>query len=280
MSEILISAFSDEYAVDFEEQLKGMQSLGIKYIEPRHISGKNISLLTLDEVKEVKAMLDRYDIKVSSIGSPLGKIRLDEDMDAHMELTRHICEIANILDTKYVRMFSFYAPEGADIHEMRDEVFGALGRMVEIAREYNIILCHENEAEIYGNTPEYCKEIIDFFGGEIKCVFDMGNYVLEQVDPFPDAYELLKNDIVYFHIKDAFFEGAIVPPGVGEAKIGKILAEFKKFSANDFFVSLEPHLTTFAGLQKLVGRKFDTRYVYPDKIAAFNDAFKRLKELI
>ena len=280
MSNIMISAFSDEYAVDFEEQLKGMRLLGIKYIEPRHLSGKNISLLTNDEAKEAKALMDKYGIKVSAIGSPLGKIHLDEDMDAHMELARHIFEIADILGTKLVRIFSFYAPEGRDIHEMRDEVFGALGRIVKLAREYNVTLCHENEAEIYGNTPEYCKEIIDFFGGEIKCVFDMGNYVLEQVDPYPDAYELLENDIVYFHIKDAFFDGAIVPPGVGEAKIGKILAEYKELSVNDFFASLEPHLTTFAGLQKLVGRKFDTRYVYPDKIAAFNDAFKRFMELI
>ncbi len=280
MSNIILSAFSDEYAVDFEEQLKGMQTLGIKYIEPRNISGKNISLLTLDEVKTVKALLDRYGIKVSSVGSPLGKIKLDEDMDAHMQLARHIFEIANILGTRYVRVFSFYAPVGRDIHEMRDEVFNALGRMVEIAREFGVTLCHENEAEIYGNTPEYCKEIIDCFDGEIKCVFDMGNFVLENVVPYPDAYELLKDHIVYFHIKDACFEGVILPPGEGEASIGTILKIHGENSDSNFFASLEPHLTTFAGLKKLVGRKFDTRYVYPDKIAAFQDAFTRFKELI
>ncbi len=279
MGDIILSAFSDEYAVDFEEQLKGMQSLGIKYIELRLINGKSISVLKNDEVKAVKAMLDRYGIGVSAIGSPLGKIKLDEDIDAHMELARHVFEIATILGAKYVRMFSFYAPDGRDIHVMRDEVFCALGRMVEIAREYKITLCHENEAEIYGNTPEYCKEIIDHFGGEMKCVFDMGNFVLENVDPYPEAFELLKNDIAYLHIKDALFEGAVVPPGKGNAKIKEILTAHKSFAKTDFFVTLEPHLQTFSGLNALVGRSFENPYKYEDEKTAFTDALTKLKEL-
>ena len=38
---------------------------------------------------------------------------------------------------------------------------------------------------------------------------------LEGVDPYPEAYELLRENMAYFHIKDALFQGAIVPAGKG-----------------------------------------------------------------
>ncbi len=279
MAKIILSAFADEYADSFEEQLKGLQSLGISHIEIRHVNKKNISLLTKEEVLEVQKLLDSYGINVSAIGSPLGKIKLDGDMESHLETARRVFEYANILGAKYVRMFSFYAPDRCDITEMREEVFSALEKLLALAREYGVILCHENEAKIYGDTPARCRELLDRFG-DLKCVFDMGNFILEGVDPYTDAYRLLKKDIAYFHIKDALSAGAIVPPGCGEAKIAEILAEHKEFANTDFFVSLEPHLELFSGLNSLVGRSFTNPYKYPDAKTAFTDAAEKLKELI
>ena len=143
-----------------------------------------------------------------------------------------------------------------------------------------MVLCHENEARIYGNTPEYCRDLLDVFGGELKCVFDMGNFVLENVDPYPAAYELLKKDIAYFHIKDSLFAGAIVPPGKGDAKIKEILDAHGGYARDDFFISLEPHLQTFSGLNKLKGRDFDNPYKYEDMKTAFIDATTKIRELI
>jgi sugar phosphate isomerase/epimerase len=108
----------------------------------------------------------------------------------------------------------------------------------------------------------------------------MGNYVLEGVNPYPEAYELLKKDIAYFHIKDALKEGAIVPAGRGDARIKEILNAHKNYAAKDFFVSLEPHLQTFSGLNALKGRDFDNPYKYEDCKTAFIDAAKKLRELI
>ena len=143
-----------------------------------------------------------------------------------------------------------------------------------------MVLCHENEAKIYGDIPIRCREIYDAFGGEIKTVFDMGNYVLEGVNPYPEAYGLLKDSIAYFHIKDALAAGAIVPPGKGEACITEILADHVKYSESDFFVSIEPHLQLFSGLNALVGRGFDNPYKYSDAKEAFTDAVTKLKELL
>ena len=119
MSDIIFSAFSDEYAVDFNEQLAGMKALDIGYIELRFVDGRSVSELSTDEAKELKKHLDEKEIKVSAIGSPLGKIRLDGDMKGHMEKAARVFEIANIMETKLVRVFSFYAPEGKNIHDCR-----------------------------------------------------------------------------------------------------------------------------------------------------------------
>ncbi len=279
MAKIILSAFADEYADSFEEQLSGLQKLGISHIEIRHVNKKNISVLTKEEVLEAKVLLDSYGIKVSALGSPLGKIRLDGDVDGHLETAKRVFEYANILGAKYIRVFSFYAPEGKDITDMKDDVFSALGKLLALAQEYGVVLCHENEAKIYGDIPARCRELLDAFP-DLMCVYDMGNFVLEGVDPYPEGYRLLKDRIAYFHIKDALSAGAIVPPGCGEAKIAEILAEHKAYAENDFFVSLEPHLELFSGLNALVGRSFENPYKYPDAKAAFTDAAKKIKEII
>ena len=279
MAKIIMSAFADEYATSFEEQLQGMREFGIQYIELRHADGINVSCMTAEQIQNVKALLDKYGIGVSAIGSPLGKIKLDEDMNAHLETAKTVFEAARTLGAKFVRVFSFYAPEGKKITDMRDEVFAGMEALLKLAREYGVTLCHENEALIYGDVPERCRELLDHFGGELKCVFDMGNFVLEGVTPYPDAYEILKNDIAYFHIKDSLAAGAIVPPGKGEASIKEILAAYKAEFSRDFFVSLEPHLQLFDGKNALVGRAFENPYQYADAKEAFADAVKKFLEL-
>ncbi len=279
MGSFVISAFADEYDDSFEEQLRALNQFGIGNIEIRHVDGKNISVLSKAEVKEAKSKLDAYGIKASAIGSPIGKIKLDGDLEAHFETARSVFEAANVLGTKYVRMFSFYAPDGECITAMKGQVLDNLEKLILLAKKHGITLCHENEALIYGDVPSRCREMLDYFGGELKCVFDMGNFVLENVDPYLDAYELLKKYIAYFHIKDALFEGAIVPPGKGNAKIKEILEAHKEYSEQDFFVSLEPHLQTFSGLNVLVGRSFENPYKYDDAKSAFSDAVIKFKEL-
>ena len=278
MAKIILSAFSDEYAVPFEKQLLAMRELGVENIELRTVDGKNVSALTEAEVLEAKHKLEHYGISVSAIGSPIGKIKLDGDMNAHMELARRIFDTANKLGTSFVRIFSFYAPEGDDITRLRDRVLEALDRLCVLSKDYGVTLCHENEAKIYGDVPERCRDIVDSFNGKIKTVFDMGNYVLESVDPY-EAYRLLSDSIAYFHIKDALYEGAIVPPGVGKARIRDILEAHKGCASEDFFATLEPHLQLFSGLNSLVGRAFENPYKYSDTESAFRDALYRFKEL-
>ena len=108
----------------------------------------------------------------------------------------------------------------------------------------------------------------------------MGNFVLDVFKPYPDAYKLLFDYIEYFHIKDSLYAGAIVPPGKGEAQIKNILDDYKLNGKKDTFITLEPHLQTFDGLNALVGKSFDNPYKYESAEVAFTDAVSKIKELL
>lgn len=277
MAKVILSAFADEYSRDIDVQLQMLRENGITYLEPRFIGDKNIADLSAAEAKALKEKMG--DIKVSSIGSPLGKIHLADDFHAHLETAKRVFETAGILETKNVRAFSFYLHDGKSRKECRSEVIDKLGKLIDTAKTYGVVLCHENEAEIYGETPEYCLDLLQAFGGDLKCVFDMGNFVLGGCKPYPDAYELLKDYIQYFHIKDALYEGAVVPPGCGNGDIVALLTRHLAESGEDVIATLEPHLQTFDGLNALVGKTFVNPYQYETCEIAFLDAVKRIKTI-
>lgn len=279
MAKLTISAFSDEYADSLQEQCEALNGFGISYMEMRGVNGKNVSTLTKDEVKQAKTILNDYGIKVSSIGSPLGKIKVDGDLDGHLETAKRVFETANELGAKNIRMFSFYLPENKTREESKGEVYDALERLVRLSEEHGVTLCHENEALIYGESPEKCLEILEYFNGRLKAVLDMGNFVLDGYNPM-NAYKLLEKNIEYFHIKDALYAGAIVPAGKGEAQIKEILDDYKVNGKKDTFITLEPHLQTFSGLNALVGKTFENPYKYENQKAAFTDAVEKLKGLL
>lgn len=278
MNKLILSAFADEYDDNLIKQCAALNKLGIEYIELRGVNGKNVSVLTETEVKDTKKILKDYGIKVSSIGSPLGKIDVNDDLYGHFETAKKVFETADELGAKNVRIFSFYSKE-TPFEKSENKVYDGLEKLVELSADRDFTLCHENEALIYGESPEKCLEIAEYFGGKIKCVFDMGNFVLDGYDPL-SAYKLLFDYIEYFHIKDALYAGAIVPAGKGEAKIKEILDDYKANGKKDAFITLEPHLQTFSGLNALVGKSFDNPYKYESREAAFLDAAKKLKELL
>lgn len=258
MAELILSAFADEYSPMLDEQIKGLHENGIQYMEIRNVDGTNISDISVETAKEVRKKLDAGGIGISSIGSPLGKIRLEDDFAAHLDKLRHTIEIAKILGTDRIRMFSFYIPDTHHAAPYRGEVMDRLSRMLEIARDAGILLCHENERGIYGETVEGCLDIQKTFHGEIKCVFDHANFICAGIEAYPYAFSNLCDDIFYLHIKDAGHakDGTlqIYPAGEGA---GNFDASFRKLHTYDktFFCTVEPHLKVFQGLSALEHKK-------------------------
>ena len=280
MANLILSAFADEYSGSLDEQISALKKHGINYMEFRSVGGSFIPDIPESEALKIKETLKNAGLKVSSLGSPLGKTIISDNMRDYEKVAEHIFNVADIFETKYVRCFSFYLPKGATFDEYKTRIFDEMETLVLMAEKHGITLCHENEANIFGESPENCLELLDYFGGKLKCVFDMGNFVLDGYESYPYAYNLLKKHIAYFHIKDALAVGAVVPPGKGEAKIKEILGDYIKNGKNDTFVTLEPHLQTFSGLNALVGKTFDNPYKYQDSKAAFDDAAQKIKEIL
>lgn len=252
MSYQKISGFSDEISKEIVTQFEVLKKLNIRYFEPRGIDGKNISTLNDEEVLELKAKMEQYGIRVSSIGSPIGKIKLTDSFEEHFEVFKRVVKTAKMLDTKYIRMFSFYH-EGGDewTAEERAEVIARLKKMIAYAEEQDVILLHENEKAIYGDTADRCIDLMkELYGPHFKAVFDPANFVQCGQDT-KYAYENLKNYIEYMHIKDALFEdGKVVPAGCGDGNVEYVLNALME-NGYDGFLSLEPHLGSFEGLANL-----------------------------
>lgn len=246
-----ITGFADEISEKVTEQFEHLNKLGIEYFEPRGIDGKNISELDKNDVETLKEKMNKYNIKVSSIGSPIGKIKITDDFAVHMEKLKKTIDIAKKLGTKYIRVFSFYIPEGEKPENYRDEVIKRMKEMTKLAKENDIILLHENEKGIYGDIAPRCLEILDAVNSaNLRAVFDPANFIQCGQKVYPEAFSMLKKHVCYMHIKDALENGDVVPAGYGLGDVKLILKELKN-SGYKGFLSLEPHLGSFKGLENL-----------------------------
>ena len=280
MAHYILSAFADEVSSDFTKQLEYLKSKDLSYIDPRKINGTGVSDITLEEAKNAKKMLDDYKIGVSSIGSPIGKISVEDDFADHIRLFEHVMDLAEIFETKNIRMFSFFYPKNTDVHTHRAAVLARLEILLELAEKRGLTLCHENEKAIYGEAPEDCLDLMKYFDGRMKSVLDMGNFAFCQKDPMK-GYEYLAPYIEYIHIKDAFYDTRIVPAGEGEGRVFEILSAYNKYTDKDTFLTMEPHLTVFDGLNKLSNLddiKVQNAYATPEE--AFDTAVAALRGIL
>ena len=281
MAEFVLSAFADEYSPKFDEQLEGLKKNGVGFIEIRGVDGTNVADLTDEQLHEVRAKLDAAGIGVSSIGSPIGKIKVYDEFEPHLEKLERCISAAKILGTPNIRMFSFYIPEGKTREECRPEVMRRLGVMLDIARKAGVTLCHENEKGIYGDSPETCLDINNEFGGEMKLIFDPANFIECGCEPFPHGYGLLGDRIYYMHIKDATAEKTIAPAGKGVGRIPEIIADLDKKRSGRIFLTVEPHLRVFAGLAGLeTDEKTKMPNTYETSAEAFGAAVDAIKAII
>ena len=120
-------------------------------------------------------------------------------------------------------------------------------------------------------------EIYKAFEGKIKGIFDPSNFIQcgQQIIP---TYEMLRDYIDYFHVKDCLFEGGKVrPAGLGDGHIVELLEMFAKEKDGEHFLTLEPHLKVFDGLSALENEggtadQLKDDYTYPTNRAAFDAA--------
>lgn len=283
MAEFVFSAFADEIESDFEKQLEALDELGIRYIELRGVNGKSFTVLSDQEIATVRKQLDNHGIKVWALGSPIGKIKTNDDFEAHKKLLERVINIGSALGTKRIRVFSFYREDGITDDEYENKVFHMMGELLHIADEKKFILCHENEKDIYGCSPERVLKLATHFCGRLKVILDNGNYPFAGFSA-ENAYSLLKKYIDYFHVKDATNDGIIVPPGEGNAFLKETFCAVNTDRIEPVVLTMEPHLMMFDGLSSFSNLDdIKHKYTFDSPFQAFesatNDVRRMLSEL-
>ena len=278
-----IHAFADEAGAMIDHQIEAMKRNGLQGLEIRNVDGENVSAISLDKAREVRKKLDDAGLVTWSIGSPLGKIDIEnDDFEAHLDALRHTLEVADILGSKNIRMFSFFIPAGKDPAVFRGKVLDQLHRMVEVSADSGIALCHENEKGIYGDIASRCLDVLTEVP-ELRGIFDPANFVQCGQDTL-EAWDMLKDRIYYMHIKDALFkDSSVVPAGKGDGHVPEVLKAFLAQGGQN--LTVEPHLAVFDGLKGLE-RKGDRsivgggNYVFDSNDEAFDTACSALRALL
>jgi sugar phosphate isomerase/epimerase len=240
-----LSGFGDEVDPDPAVQAAVLLALGASHIEVRSAWGTNVSELQPGQVATLKAILDDKGLKVSAVASPIGKVDVSLPVEHEVERLRQIIAVAKALDTTYIRIFSFYRGEGQSQEEVRDDVLTRLAALASVAADAGVVLLHENEKGIYGDTPERVLDIMESVNSPaLRIAWDNANFVQVGVKPYTDGYAMLRPYLEYFQVKDAVLAtGEVVPAGEGDGELDATIAALK---ADGFagFASLEPHLAS------------------------------------
>jgi sugar phosphate isomerase/epimerase len=242
---VVLSGFADEISPDLDEQLAVLSGESISHLELRSVWSTNVADLDEGQVARLRRQLDDSGVRVSAIGSPIGKIGIDAPFEPELERLRRVADVAGELGTTIVRVFSFFIPQGQAPERYRLRVIDRMAALAELAAERGLVLAHENEKEIYGDRPERCADIIATVGSPaLQATFDAANFVQCGVRPHSDAYELLRPFLVYVQIKDAVTAtGEVTPAGQGDGQVRETLAALRD-SGFAGYLSLEPHLVT------------------------------------
>lgn len=238
-----LSGFGDEISPDPVVQISVLQALGANHIEVRSAWERNIVDLSEEELQRLKSILDEHGMGVSAIASPIGKVDVSEPVESEVTRLRRAIHAAKTLETRYIRIFSFYRAEGLTAESIREDVMERMRALTAEAEAAGVILLHENEKDIYGDTPERVLDIMETINSPaLRVAWDAANFVQVGVKPFTEAYASLRPYLEYLQVKDAQKDTRLVmPAGEGDGELQETINALRDDGFTGF-ASLEPHL--------------------------------------
>src|SRR4051795_2638832 len=110
MTMFTISAFADEISPDPQVQLDVLSRCGVRHVELRSIHKTNVLDLTDAQIQDFKSLLDKNGFKLSAIGSPIGKVKIDPPFEPHLQRFGRAVELCKVFGVPNIRVFSYYPP--------------------------------------------------------------------------------------------------------------------------------------------------------------------------
>ena len=284
---MILTGFADEAANQktAHQQFSAFAALGLQYYTIRFIDlgqgVKNVMQLTKPEITRLQRLHDEYGLRVSSLGSPIGKVKLlDVDDGTHNPFipfskyldkqVRRAVGLANTLETKLIRGFSFYHPRGTDPADHISQVVDQLGQIAEICDRSDLTFGLEVEANLVGQSGQLLAEIHRQVNHPaLNLIFDAGNIVTQgcSAEEVFQQYVLMKRGMGWMHIKDYRHPQSVkrtehvdedslkhfVPADSGDSghemilrdfreEIPKLTRKLKRRAIPGVFLDLEPHV--------------------------------------
>jgi sugar phosphate isomerase/epimerase len=288
MAEVILTGLADEGPVSkrAEEQLTMCRALGLSYYSVRFVdvgSGvKNVMQLTDEEVRKLQQLHADFEMRVSSVASPIGKVKLrgveDGTNNRYVPFERYLkedvaraIELAQAFETKLIRGFSFYPPRDEDPEEHLPQAVEQLRAIAEACGKAGVFYGLEVESNLVGRSGELERALFDQVSHpNLGLVFDAANMVCQGYDADETfrQYEAMKPGLLWAHIKDYRIpagterqkgyvdEDAMVhfcPADRGSADHRRLLGDLKQHlpaltetlrqhGIPGFFLDLEPHV--------------------------------------
>ena len=284
---VVLSGFADEAANQKTavQQFAAFAALGLQYYSIRFIdvgSGiKNVMKLTRSEIQKIRHLEDEYELNVSSIGSPIGKVKLlsvkDGTSNKYIPFKQYLnkdvkkaCDLAHAFETKLIRGFSFYHPKGSDPWDHVPQAVDQLGQIAEMCHRSDLTFGLEVECNLVGQTGQLLAEIHRLVNHPaMMLIFDAATLLVQGFSPGElfEEYLAMKPGLGWIHIKDYHHpkpskrktyvdEEALkhfVPADRGDAAheaifrdfrdtIPKLQRKLKRRGIPGVFVDMEPHV--------------------------------------
>ncbi|QDS88207.1 Xylose isomerase-like TIM barrel [Rosistilla ulvae] len=219
---VLLSGFSDEAAIDKTavQQFAAFAALGMKWFSLRFIDAgdgiKNAMQLTDPEIKTIRELMDAYGLRVATLGSPIGKVKLkdvdDGTSNRYVPFEEYLktevvraCELANAFDCKLIRGFSYYHPKGTKPEDHLSQACDQLGKIAEVCDSHGLTYGLEVEANLIGQTGQLMAQLHEGVNHPaLVTIFDGANISTQgfSADQVYEQYLAMKPGLGWLHIKD------------------------------------------------------------------------------
>ncbi len=283
---VLLSGFADECANQktLDQQFSAFAAMGLRYFSIRFLDAgngvKNVMGIDASELETVKQKIEEYGLTVSSLGSPIGKVKLcdvdDGTSTPYRPFDEYIkedvpraCELANAFGSKLIRGFSFYHPKGSSLEDHFAQATDQVGQIADVCDQHGLTYGLEVEANLIGQTGELLARMHSQVNNDaMVLIFDGGNLVTMgfSADEVFEQYQFMKPGLGWLHIKDFLNpksgkvdhvdEEALkhfVPADIGDSGHEKILNDLAGFlpelesrmkarGVPGVFLDLEPHV--------------------------------------
>lgn len=284
---VILSGFADEAANQKTavQQFAAFAALGLQYYSIRFIDVgegvKNAMKLSRSEIQKIRHLQDEYGLNVSSIGSPIGKVKLldveDGTKNAYIPFKKYLtgdvkkaCELAHAFESKLIRGFSFYHPKGTDPKEHIPQAVEQLGQIAELCHRSDLTYGVEVEPNLVGENGYLLAEIYRQVNHPaMVLIFDAANIIVQgfTAGELLEQFQLMKPGLGWIHIKDYHNPKPVtkgghvdedmlanfVPSDKGDSAHETLLRELARFLPQmerklrrrgipGVFLDLEPHL--------------------------------------